>query len=74
MSAPLLVVPCPTCVGSGIISGWDPMADQECRDCNGSGRLHATKTGRLFQYPGGPCCGRMSKAEVAARQAAFDAI
>lgn len=61
---------CGLCGGHGQRSGYsidggDFLGADECRDCNGSGRIFVSDKGVVAQWPGGPFIGRLSKAEQA---------
>ena len=52
-------IECSSCDGKGIVSsytadGSDFNGPDECRDCNGSGRIWRSPKGALAAYPGGP--------------------
>ena len=55
-------ISCITCGGHGVVAdygnGEDFYGAAECRDCNGSGSVWKSPTGRIAQYPGGRFVGR----------------
>lgn len=62
---------CGLCGGHGqcssyTINGGDFLGADECRGCNGSGRIFVSEKGAMAQWPGGPFIGRLTKAELAA--------
>lgn len=46
------------------IDGGDFLGADECRTCNGSGRVFRSPKGRFAQWPGGPFVGTESRSEA----------
>lgn len=60
---------CSGCGGHGQVSGYtadgsDFTGAEECKECNGTGRVFISPKGAIAQWPGGPFVGRLSKAEM----------
>jgi hypothetical protein len=49
---------CGSCRGYGLVSNCSTGEPQDCRTCEGTGRVWIRPTGHVFQWPGGPALGR----------------